>query len=165
VRNAVTELAAFVDGAGRLGRAMAADAAGKREFLEEQAQAFFVLGFVRVHLRVRPFEIDRRQDARRAVAGTGEKDRVEVVLVDQAIEVDVSEAQAGARSPVAQKALLDVLGFQRLAEQRIASQVNHAGREVRAGPPVRIDVLKFVVRQPLSRHIAAVRRLRPRLSR
>src|SRR5207253_7812218 len=38
VRDAVAELAAFVDGARSLGRAVAADAAGEREFFEELAQ-------------------------------------------------------------------------------------------------------------------------------
>jgi hypothetical protein len=144
---------------------VAADAARKRELLEEQAHAFFVLRLVRIYLRVRAFEIYRRQDARRAVARTGEEDGIEVVLVDQAIEVDVGEAQARARPPVAQETLLEVLGLQRFTEQRVASQVNHARGEVRAGPPVRVYLLKLVVRQRLSRHLAGVSRLRLRLSR
>ena len=38
----VAELAAFVDGAGRLGRGMARDAAGKRELAEQPAHAVAV---------------------------------------------------------------------------------------------------------------------------
>src|SRR4029450_4119390 len=60
-------------------------------------------------LRVGPFEIDRRQHPGGAVAGAGEEDGREIVLVDQAIEMDVGEAQAGARPPVAQETLLHVL--------------------------------------------------------
>src|SRR5438094_10657197 len=50
VGNAVAELAAFVDGARGLGRAMAADASGERELLEELSQALFVFALVRIHL-------------------------------------------------------------------------------------------------------------------
>ena len=74
---------------------------GERELLEELGHPLFVFALVRVDLGVGPFEIDRRQDARCAVAGAGEKDGIEVVLVDQPIEVDVREAQAGARGPSA----------------------------------------------------------------
>ena len=152
VGDAVAELAAFVDRARSLGRAVAADASGEREFLEELGHPFFVFALVRVHLRVGPFEVDRRQHARGAVAGAGEKDGVEVVLVDQPIEMDVREAQAGARSPVAEQTLLDVLGLQRRPEQRIAAQVDHAGGQVRAGPPVCVHLPKLVAGQPLGRY-------------
>jgi hypothetical protein len=70
------------------------------------------------------------------VTGAGEEDRVEIVFVDEAIEVDVHEAEAGARPPVTEETLLDVLRLQRLSQQRIAAQVNHAGGQVRARPPV-----------------------------
>jgi len=55
------------------------------------------------------------------VAG-GEEDGVEVVLVDQTIEMNVGEAQAGARAQCP-RALLDVLRLQRLPEQRVLAEV------------------------------------------
>ena len=70
---------------------------------------------------------------------TSEEDCIQVVLVDQPIEVNVREAQSGARPPVAEETLLDVLVLQRFTQQRIAPQVDHPGREIGAGPPVRID--------------------------
>ena len=65
VREHVAQLAAFVDRAGRLRRAVAADAAGKGELLEELAQAFVVFALLRIDLGVRSFEIARGR-ARRA---------------------------------------------------------------------------------------------------
>ena len=127
VRDAVAELAALVDGARRLRRAVAADAAGEGEFLEELAHALLVLALVRIDLRVGALQIDRRQHARRAVARAGQEDRVEVVLVDQAVEVNVGEAQAGTRAPVPEQAQLDVLG---LAAARAAADCP-AGRSCR----------------------------------
>ena len=54
VRQHVAEFAALMDRARRLGRAVAADAAGKGELLEELAQPVFVLALVRIDLRVGP---------------------------------------------------------------------------------------------------------------
>ena len=51
---------------------------------------------------------------RRPVARARDKDGVQVVLVDQAIEVRVSEALAGTGAPVAKEARLRVLQFQGL---------------------------------------------------
>jgi hypothetical protein len=121
VRDAVAELTTLVDGARRLRRAVAADAAGERELLEERGHPLLVFTLVRVNLRVRAFEVDRCQDPRGAVAGAGEEDGIEVVLVDQSIEMDVREAQARARPPVPEQALLDVFGLQWRPEKRIAA--------------------------------------------
>ena len=144
--DAVAQLTAFVDGARRLGRAVAADAAREREFLEELAHPLLVLALVRIDLRVGALEIDRRQHPRRAMAGPGEEDGVEAVLVDQSIEMNVDEAQARARPPVTQEALLDVLRLQRRPEQRIGAQVNHPGRQIRARPPVGVYRAQFFLR-------------------
>src|SRR5262245_31390665 len=92
--DAVSAPGAFVDRSGRLRRAVAADAAGEREVLEKGAHALDVLGLGRVDLGVRALEIDGREYARRAVAGAGDEHRLEAVLVYEAIEVDVDEAQA-----------------------------------------------------------------------
>ncbi len=83
VGEAVAELAAFVDGAGGLGRAVAADAAGEGELLEELLQAFEVLALVRVDLGVDAFEVAVGERGGRAVAGAGDVDQVEVVLLDE----------------------------------------------------------------------------------
>ena len=140
----VAEFAALVDGARGLRGAVAADAAGEGELLEEALQAGEVLGFVRVDLGVNAFEIAVRKSGGRAVAGTGDIDHVEVVLLDQPVEVDPGEGLAGVGAPVAEQAVLDVLRLQRLAEKGIGNQVKHAGAEVIAGAPVGVGQAKFV---------------------
>jgi hypothetical protein len=57
VRDAVAQLAALVDAAGRFRSGVAADAAGERELLEETLQSRGVFAFFRIDLRVCPFEI------------------------------------------------------------------------------------------------------------
>ena len=109
VRDTVTQLSPLVDRTRGLRRAVAADAAGEGEFLEELKHSLLVLALVRIDLGVGTFQINRRQHARRTVSGAGQKDGVEVVLVDQAIQMNISEAQAGTGSPVAQQARFDVL--------------------------------------------------------
>ena len=136
VRDAVPELAPLVDGARGLRRAVAADAAGEGEFLEEGAHALLVLALIRIDLRVGALQIGRRQHARRAVARAGQEDDVQIVLGDQAVEVNVGEAQAGTRAPVPQQAQLHVLWLQRLTQQRVGPQIDHAGGQVVAGAPV-----------------------------
>ena len=53
VGEAVAEFAAFVDGAGGFGGAVAPDAAGERELFEELAHALLVLALVRIDLESR----------------------------------------------------------------------------------------------------------------
>ena len=74
------------------------------------------------------------------MAWPGDVDRVQVVLVDQPVEVDVGERLAGVRAPVAQHARLDVLDLQRLAEQGVFLEVEHPQAQVEAGPPVGVDL-------------------------
>ena len=68
VGQAVAELTALVDGAGRLGGHVAADVAGEGELLEELLQALGVLALVRIDLGIGPLEIGGTEDARGAVA-------------------------------------------------------------------------------------------------
>src|SRR6266480_2997741 len=106
---------------------MAADPAGKREFLKELLHPRFVLSLIWIDFRIGPLQISRPEDAGRAVSGARHQDRVQVVLIDQPVEMDVDKAEARTRAPVAEKTLLDMLDLQRLAQQRIGAQVDHAG--------------------------------------
>jgi hypothetical protein len=144
MRDAVAELAPFVDRSRRLRRAVAADPSGERELLEELEHPLGVLALVRIDLRVGALQIDRSEDAGSSVAGAGQEDRVEVVLVDQPVEMGPDEAQSRARAPVSQEALLDVLRLQRLAQERIGAQVDHPGGEVAAGAPEGVHVVQLV---------------------
>ena len=144
VGDGVAELAALVDGAGGLRRAVGADAAGEGELLEEGLHALLVLALVGVDLRVGAFQIDRGQHAGCAVAGAREEDRLLLVGVDDPVEVHVHERQAGARAPVAEEPLLDVRFLEGLAQQRIVEQIDHARREIVAGAPVGVDLGQHV---------------------
>ena len=147
VGEAVTELAALVDGAGRLGGDVAADVAGERELLEELLHPRRVFALVRVHLRVGPLEIGGAEHARRAVAGAGHEDDVEIVPLDHAVEVRPDEGERGARAPVAEQPVLDVLHAERLAQQRVVAQVDHADGQVVARAPPGVELAQLVGRQ------------------
>ena len=75
---------------------------GKLELLEEAVHSRDVFALVRVDLGVGSFKIRVGEDSGRAVSGAGDEDRVQVILLDQAIEVNLGEALAGVRAPVAQ---------------------------------------------------------------
>ena len=141
----VAQFAAFVDRAGRFRRAVAADAAGEGELLEELAQAVFVFALVGIDLGVGAFEIavGRARRARRGRGRRGRSCRGRTCLIS-AVEVDLDEALAGVGAPVAEQAVLDVLGLERLAQQGIVVQVDHAGAEVIAGAPLGVEVVEFI---------------------
>src|SRR5689334_16702758 len=96
----VTEFPALMYGAGCLRSTVTANTAGKRELLEECQQAIGVFTLVRVDFRVGPLEIHRTDNTWSTVPGTGEEDHIDVVLVNDSIEVDVGEREAGTRAPV-----------------------------------------------------------------
>src|SRR5215471_9384388 len=95
-----------------------------------------VFTLIGIDLRVGAFEIYRAENAGSPVSGTGHEDGVKIVFLDEAIEMNVSEAQGGAGSPVAEQALLDLIRLQRFAEQWILTEVDHSGGKVVARAPV-----------------------------
>ena len=68
-----------------------------------------------------------------------------------AVEVGIDKCQPRARSPMSEQAILDVLGLERLFEQRIVPQIDHAEREILAGAPVGIGFSQFVGAQRRAR--------------
>jgi hypothetical protein len=56
----------------------------------------------------------------------------------------VQQVEARRRAPVPEQARLDVLWSQRLAEQRVAEEIDLADREVVRRAPIRVDQLKVV---------------------
>src|SRR5262245_1444321 len=106
-----------MDRAGGLRRAVAADSAGEAEVLEEFLHPLLILALVGIDFRIGSFQVDRPDYAGSTVAGASEENRVQIELVDQAIHVDVAEAQARAGAPVAQQASLDVLGLEGFAQK------------------------------------------------
>jgi hypothetical protein len=70
VTQRVPQFAAFVDAAGRLGRNMAGDSAGKGELSKEDRQAGFILGDARIDLGVGALQVSVRDQRRPSVART-----------------------------------------------------------------------------------------------
>src|SRR5271157_5466324 len=140
MRKHVPQFAPFVDRTGSLRRAVTADAARKRELLEELAQATFIFALLGIDLGVRPLEVSWTQDAGRAMPRSRHENHVQVKLFDQPVQVDVDESKAGARSPMSEQAVLDLLRLQSFPQQRIVLEVNHAERQVLARPPVGVDL-------------------------
>ena len=151
VRQAVAELAAFVDRARRLRRDVRADVAGERELLEELLHPLLVLALVRIDLGVSAFEIGGTEHARRAVARTGHEDHVELVALDHAIEMRPHERERRARAPVAEQAMLHVLGLQGLLEQGVVLEIDHSDGEVIARAPPGIDQAQLLAREGVLR--------------
>ena len=144
VRERVPELAALVDRAGRLGRGVARDPARERELAEQLAQPVLARADVRVELGVRALEVGVRDDPRPAVARPGDVDRVQLPGADRAVQVHPDQVQAGRRAEVPEQPRLDVLGAQRLAEQRVVEQVDLPDRQVVRRAPVGVDEPELV---------------------
>src|ERR1051326_5037266 len=124
-----------MDRAGCLRGNVTRDAAREGELLEETLQSRFVLADVWVQLAVRAFEIGVGNQRRPTVPRSRDVDHVEVVLLDEAIEMDVHEVLAGCGSPMAQESRLDVLGFQRLAQKGVLVKIDLTDRPIVRRPP------------------------------
>ena len=142
----VAELAPLVDRPGRLGRHVARDAAGKGELPEQPPQAVRVLGDLRVHLGVGPFEVRVGDHGRAAVAGAADVERVQVELPDHAIEVHVHEVETRRRAPVSEQPRLHVAELERLPEQRVVEQIDLADGHVVRGSPVGVHERQLSIR-------------------
>ena len=102
MRKRVAQLAAFVNRAGRFGRDMAGNAAGKRELLEQFLDARRVLRNVGIDLGISAFKISVSDKPRPAVSWTGDVNHTQIVRFDDAIEMHINEVQAGRGSPMSQ---------------------------------------------------------------
>ena len=145
VGETVTQLAAFVDGAGGFRSDVAPDMAGEGELLEELLHPFRVLALVRIDLGVGPFEIRRPQHPRRAMARPGHENHVEVVFDDHPVDMYPNERQRRARAPVAEQPVLHIFSLQGLLEQRVVLEIDHAYRKVITGPPIGVHQLQFFI--------------------
>src|SRR6266851_2355778 len=107
--NGVTEFAALVNRSRRFRGNVTRNAPRKRELLEEMLQPLCILRDMRIHFAVSSFQKGVGDQARTAMSRTRDIDHVEVVLLDQAIQMDINEIQSGSCSPVPEQAGLDVL--------------------------------------------------------
>src|SRR5680860_442487 len=74
-----------------------------------------------------------------AVAGADDEHDVAVATGDDPVQVGKEEVETRRGAPVAEQAGLDVLGPQRLEQERVVEQVDLADREVVGRPPPGID--------------------------
>src|SRR5207302_2006510 len=133
--------------AGRLRGGVAGDATGEGELPEEAAHPLFVTPDVWVDLAVRALEPGVGDDARSTVSWAGDVDGVEVARSDDPVHVCVHEVEAGRRPPVTEEPGLDLVGTQRLAQQRVVEQVDLSHRQVVGGAPPCVNTTRIVIGQ------------------
>ena len=136
VDEGVAELAALVDRARRRHADVAGDPARGRELADQAQQPRLVGGDLGVELRVGALEVGVGHHRRPAVAGTGDEEDLLVAAADQPVELGIDEVEAGRGAPVAEQARLDVLGPQRLPQQRVGLQVDLGDGQVVGRLPV-----------------------------
>ena len=87
----IAQFTSFMDGARRLRRHVAGDAPGKGKLLEQSLHSRFVLGDVGVQLGVDTFQVSIGHQTRPSVARPGDKNHVQVILIDDAIEMNIDK--------------------------------------------------------------------------
>ncbi len=143
VHQRVAELAALVDGAGRLRGRVRGDAAGEGELPEQPGHPRDVLGDARVELAVGALQVGVGHHPGAAVAGTADVDGVQVLVPDDPVEVRVDQVQAWRGAPVAEQPGLDVLRAKGFGQQRVAEQVDLPHRQVVGSAPPGVDCVEF----------------------
>ena len=77
------------------------------------------------------------------MAGAGDVEHVEVVLLDDPVQMDIDEVLAGRGAPMSQQARFDVVQFQRLAQHRIPAQINLPHTQIISRAPVGVHLAQF----------------------
>lgn len=128
---------------GRLGSGVTSDPTRERKSLEQELHSSGILGHVRVDFRIRAFEISLGYNGRCSMARPRDEDGVQVPFLDESVEVDVGEHLAWIGAPVAEQALLEVLGLQGFFQQCVGFQIEHANAQIQAGPKIGVGVAKL----------------------
>ena len=139
----VTQLAALIDGTRSLRGNVRGNAAGEGELLEQFLHALFIAADVGVDLRIGAVQIGVGHKEVAAVTRTGDQDHILIVLLDDAIQVDIDEVLSGNGSPVADDLLFHIVTGQRTAKQRIVQQVELAGCQIVRRTPIGVDFFQF----------------------
>lgn len=77
------------------------------------------------------------------MARTREVDGIQTVALDHPIGMGPDEGLTGARAPVSEQAVFDVLGLQWFPQQRVVLEIDHSNRQVVGGPPPGVEPLKL----------------------
>ena len=107
----VAELAALVDRARHDRGDVAREAPGPGEVADQLREPRAVAGQLGVDVLEAAVDPQVREVGGRAVAGTGHQQDARLGLEDQPVEPGVDQVDAGHRAPVAEQAVLDVLGL------------------------------------------------------
>ena len=78
------------------------------------------------------------------MAGAGDVERIEVARPDRPVQVHVDEVQPGRRPEVPEQPRLDVLGLERLSQQRVVEQEDLADGQVVRRAPVCVDAAQLL---------------------
>ena len=89
-----------------------------------------------MHLRIGPFEITLRDQSRPAVAGTRNINNAGIFFLDEAIQMHVNKILARRCAPMSQEPRLDMLGLERLLQERVILQIDLPDRQIIRGLPV-----------------------------
>lgn len=91
------------------------------------------------------------------------KNHIQILGTDEPVQMGPDQGLTRVRAPVAEQTQLDVLDLDRLLEQGVVWQVQHAGAKVQGGAPVGIDgleLLRYCARPPVRPGADSARRLR-----
>src|ERR1700730_7252929 len=147
VSQRVTQFAALVDGAWSFWRDVAWNSSREGKLLEQLSYSFLSLRNAGINLAIGAFQIRIGHQTRSTMAGTGHVDDIEILLLDQAVQMDVNKIQSGRCAPMPQEPGLDVFQQQRLAQQGIGVQVNLPDRKVICSAPIRVGLAQLFGRQ------------------
>jgi hypothetical protein len=143
----VTELAALVHRARRLGSVVAGNSTRKRELLEQAPHPRLVTGDLGIDLAIGPLEPRVGHHARPTVARAGDEHHVQIARHDRPIEVRVDEVESGCGPEVPEQARLDVPGAERLAQQRVVVEIDLPDGQIVRRPPPGVDPRELLGRQ------------------
>src|SRR5258705_3115621 len=96
------------------GRDVTRDSTGEGKLGEQPLHAFRIARDVGIELAVSALQPGIGNQAGTSVPGTGNVDRIEIVLLDYAVEMHVDQVETGGGAPMPEQPGFDVLEFQRL---------------------------------------------------
>src|SRR5262245_10740033 len=114
MRERVAEFATFVNGARGFRRDVARNPARKRELLEKTLKTSLSLRNLTIDLAVSSLKVRVGHERGAAMTWSCNVNHVQIVLLNQAVQMNVDEIESGRRSPVTEQARFDVFQAERL---------------------------------------------------
>jgi hypothetical protein len=109
---------------------------------EELLYPFFVLRNIRIQLAVGSFQVRIGYDSRAPMTRAGNVYDVEILLLDDAVEMNIDEVQSRRRAPVTQQSRFDVISLERFFQKRVVIELDLTDRQIIRGVPIRVDFFK-----------------------